>query len=425
MLDRICAEVDKNRDETIDLLRTLVRINTANPYCGDSTAASEKGGQDALRPVLEGLGARVDMFDCPDDIYERMGILGPKARNFRDRPNLVAEVIFGDGGKCVVLNGHMDTVGGEGMEIEPFSGEVKDGKVWGRGTSDCKGGITAGVAAIKALLPFADQLNGTVILQSVVDEECNGSGAGTMACCDAGYSDGDAVIVLDGNDLTMTHGCNGCLTADVHVEGKAGHAARGTGVNAIDKGVIIKQAIDAFKHRRESEWPDCRLNLGIFQAGVHPAVVPAKAWLSLNMVYDLKEAQTADAKGLGWGAAEIRSAFEQAIAAASQEDEWLRDRPAKVEWVKDLIPFSTPTDSRLITDLRAVGQEVLDREVPVNWMVAWSDGTYHPRFAGTPTVLFGPGVHDTCHSAVEYVPIDSITDCAKVVAAYVYEQLKR
>ena len=424
MPHRICSEVDKNRDETIDLLQTLVRINTANPYCGDSTASTEKEGQEALRSVLEGLGARVDMFDCPNNIYERMGILGPKGRNFRDRPNLAAEVVFGTGGKRIVLNGHMDTVGGEGMEIEPFGGEVKDGKVWGRGTSDCKGGITAGVAAIKALLPFADQLNGTVVLQSVVDEECNGSGAGTMACCDAGYSDGDAVIVLDGNDLSMTHGCNGCLTADVHVEGKAGHAARGTGVNAIDKGVLIKQAIDAFKSDRESRWPDCKLNLGIFQAGVHPAVVPGNAWLSLNMVYDIQEAEQAQTKGHGWGGAEIRDAFEAAIARASESDEWLREHPARVEWVKDLIPFRTPKDCDLIRDLDAAGRAALGQGIPVKWMLAWSDATYIPNFADTPTVLFGPGVGHTCHSAIEYVPIDNLTGCAKVVACYLYEQLK-
>ena len=425
MIPRICAEVDRNMGETVALLQSLVRTNTANPYCGDFTASSEKEGQELLRPVLEGMGGSIHMFDCPDDIYEKLGILGPKERDFKGRPNLVAEFNFGSREKRIVLNGHMDTVGGGGMEIEPFSGDVKEGKVWGRGTSDCKGGLTVGVAAIKALLPFADQMDGTVVLQSVVDEECNGSGAGTMACCDAGHSAGQAVIVLDGNDLAMTHGCNGCVGADVYVEGLAGHAARGTGVNAIDKGVVVKQAIDAFKEVRESQRPECRLNLGIFQAGVHPAVVPASAWLSLNIVYDIREAAEAEAKGLGWGAVEIRTAFEQAMAQACQGDAWLREHPAKIEWIKDLIPFETPTDSDLITGLRAVGQSVLGRDIPLNWMVAWSDATYHPRFAHTPAVLFGPGVHDTCHAPVEYVPIDNLTACAKVVAAYVYEQLKQ
>ncbi len=424
MIDRICAEIDKNQDRTVELLQRLIRINTANPYCGDATASNETEGQLVLKPLLEDMGATVRLFDCPDDIYERMGVIGPQGRCFKDRPNLVAEFKFGDGPAKVMLMGHMDTVGGENMEIEPFSGEVKDGKVWGRGTSDCKGGLTAGLAAIEALLPLADQLDGTLIFESVVDEECNGSGAGTLACCDAGFS-ADACISLDGNDLTMTRGCNGCLTADVHLEGQAGHAARGTGVNAIDKAVVVKQAIDAFKQRRESERPDCRLNLGVFQAGVHPAVVPAKAWLSLNMVYDIAEAEQAKAKGLPYGAAEIRQAFEQAMADASAGDEWLKEHPAQVSWVKDLIPFATPEDAPVIQGLREAGQRVLGRSIPVEWMVAWSDVAYLPHFANTPGVLFGPGIGETCHSPVEYVPIENLTGCAKVVAAYVAEQLRR
>lgn len=425
MIHRICAEVDKNRGRTVALLQSLVRINTANPYCGDASASSEREGQEFLKPVLEDLGGVTHMFDCPDGIYEKMGIMGPRKRDFRGRPNLVAEFRFGDAPTRIVLNGHMDTVGGEGMDIEPFSGDVKDGKVWGRGASDCKGGLTAGIAAIQALLPFAEHMNGTVVFQSVVDEECNGGGAGTMACCDAGHSKAQAVIALDGNDLVVTHGCNGCVGADVYVDGLAGHAARGTGVNAIDKAVIVKQAVDEFKRVREATRPDCRLNLGVFQAGVHPAVVPASAWLSLNIVYDIREAAQAEAKGLGWGAAEIRAAFERAISHACQADVWLREHPARVEWIKDLIPFDTPAESPLVQGLCAAGRSVLGRDIPLNWMVAWSDATYHPRFAHTPTVLFGPGSHDTCHSPVEYVPIDNMINCAKVVAAYVYEQLKR
>ncbi len=424
MIDRICAEIDKHRGRTVEILQELVRINTANPYCGDATASNETEGQLFLKPLLEEMGAAIRLFDCPDDIYERVGVIGPRGRRFKDRPNLVAEFRFGDGPRRLMLMGHMDTVGGEHMEIEPFSGDVKDGKVWGRGTSDCKGGLAVGLAALQALMPFADELDGALIFESVVDEECSGSGAGTLACCDAGFA-ADACVSLDGNDLTMNRGCSGCLTADVHVQGLAGHAARGTGVNAIDKAVLVKQTIDEFKRRREAQRPDCRLNLGVFHAGVHAAVVPDRARLSLNMVYDIEEAEQAKAKGLPYGAAEIRAEFERALADAGQADEWLREHPARIEWVKDLIPFSTPEDAPVIQGLRAAGRRVLGRDIPVEWMAAWSDAAYLPHFAHTPAVLFGPGVGETCHAPVEYVPIDNLTDCAKVVAAYVFDYLKR
>ena len=119
----------------------------------------------------------------------------------------------------------------------------------------------------EALHELGAKVSGKVIFESVVDEECNGSGAGTMACVDAGYV-GDMAIFLDGNDGAMTLGCYGCLTADVHVTGQEGHVAYGTGVSALEKALIAKDAIDAFGDERLADHPDCRTNIGIFEAGV-------------------------------------------------------------------------------------------------------------------------------------------------------------
>ena len=69
-----------------------------------------------------------------------------------------------------------------------------------------------GITAIKAVLAFADELAGSIVHESVVDEECNGSGAGTLACTLEGYT-GDEAVVIDGGQLIVTRGCQGCLTA--------------------------------------------------------------------------------------------------------------------------------------------------------------------------------------------------------------------
>ena len=218
MEKKIMAEVDRLSDEMVEICRNLVQVNTVNPYSGDPNPGKTR------------------MIDTPADIYERMGVIGPKGREFAGRPNLVGEFTFGSGGKRIIINGHMDTVAVTGMEIKPFSGEVRDGKIWGRGASDCKGPLAAGLIAIKALLSAADTLSGSIVYESVMDEECSGSGAGTLTCCNEGYT-GDMAIVVDGSGLIITHGCSGCLTADVTVFGQGGHAAVG-GISAIDKGFI-------------------------------------------------------------------------------------------------------------------------------------------------------------------------------------------
>lgn len=423
MEERILEEVDRLSDEMVEICQNLVRANTVNPYSGDPNPGNELNGQVILKPILEDMGARTKMFETPPDIYERMGVIGPKGREFGGRPNLVGEFTFGSGGNRIIINGHMDTVAVAGMKIAPFSGEVKDGKIWGRGASDCKGNLTAGLIAIKALLPVADELSGSIVYESVIDEECSGSGAGTLTCCQEGYT-GDMAVVVDGGGLSITHGCGGCLTADATVLGQGGHAARG-GISAIDKGLIIKDAIDDFKRERESRYPDSKVNLGIFNSGVHSAVVPSSAYLSLNIVYKLEEAQSAQAKGLEFGGTQVRETFEHIIREYEEKDNWLKEHRTQIEWVKDLLPFETSKDDALVQNLRATFVDTLEIEPEVSTINAWLDGAWIYHFANTPIVAFGPGKEGTAHADIEYIVIEDMKNCAKVLARFLYRQLSQ
>lgn len=412
---------DQRRDEMVARLQDLVRIDTRNPYSGDADAPGEAAGQQYLEPLLREMGAQTRLFDCPDDIYRRMDVIGPADRDFSGRPNLVAEWEFGAGPR-VIVNGHMDTVGAESMDIEPFSAEVRDGAVWGRGTSDCKGGIAVGIEAIRMLLHAGIDLRGSLVFESVVDEECSGSGAGTLACLDAGYT-GDVAVFVDGNDLAVTLGCGGCLTADLNVEGREGHAARGTGVSAIDKGMLVKQAIDGFKAERESARPNCRVNIGVFRSGVHAAVVPGSAYLSLNIVYDVEEAEEARAAGYPWGAAPVRERFEEVIRASEAEDEWLSEHPSEIIWVKDLVPFDQPDDDPWAQRLVAAMRAELGREPEFNRMMAWSDAAFPAALGGMPTLLFGPALAGEPHGPTEHIMIDDMVACSAALAAFLADVL--
>ncbi len=422
MREALAARVDAMRDRIVETCRGLVNINTVNPYSGDPNAAGEKAGQEHLVPKLEALGAKVTLFEPPPDIYERMSVIGPQGRDFTDRPNLVGEIEYGSGGPTIILNGHMDTVGAADMNCDPFAAEIRGDQIWGRGPTDCKGGLTVGLCALEALAQSGIELNGKIIFESVVDEECNGSGAGTVACVDAGYT-GDLAIFLDGNDGAMTLGCYGCLTADVHVTGQEGHAAYGTGVSALDKALIVKSAIDDFGNGRLAARPDCRTNIGILDCGVHPAVVPGKARMSLNMVYHYDEALSAEQAGHSFGAGPIREGFEAAIAGADAGDEWLSGHPSRVEWVKDLVPFSVPEDAPAIQRLATMHGEMIGTTPEFNHMVGWSDACYYAHHAGTPTVLFGPGKSGFAHSPDEHVEIDSLVNVCKVLACFLAEEM--
>lgn len=413
--------VDDATGEIVELCRSLVRIATVNPYSGDRDPAGESSGQEFLQPLLEGLGAQVDLFDCPADIYERSGILGPRNRDFGGRPNLVATFDFGGEGPTILVNGHMDTVGIDNMP-DALSAELRDGCIHGRGASDCKGGLTVAVSAIRALLQAGEKLRGRIVLQSVVDEECNGGGAGTLACLDAGYT-GDVAVFVDGNDDTLTMGCGGCLTADVFVEGQEGHAALGTGVSAIEKGLVIKQAVDEFKRQRETLRPHCKVNLGIFRAGAHPAVVPGSAYLSLNTVYECQEALASKESTGVYGGGPIREQFERIIREAEAGDEWLSAHPSRIEWVKDLIPYDQPQDDPWVRRFEEAFREARGTAPVYDKMIAWSDAAHPAALSGIPTILYGPGVGGAAHSSHEYLTVAALVNCTKVLATFLRREL--
>lgn len=422
MHHRLWTHIEASRDRIVGLCQDLVRINTVNPYSGDARPGGERAGQEYLAPLLSDLGAEVELFDCPPDIYQRTGILGPRNRDFSGRPNLVATFDFGGDGPTVVINGHMDTVGIDNMGADALEAREQDGWLWGRGTTDCKGGLTVGVSAIRALLELQTPLHGKIIFQSVVDEECNGGGAGTLSCFEAGYT-GDVALFVDGNDDHLTLGCGGCLTADVFVEGQEGHAALGTGVSAIEKALVTKQGIDAFKRARESERPECRVNLGILNSGKHPAVVPGSAYLSLNIVYDVAEAEASRATTGLYGGKPIRDEFERALADAEATDEWLRAHPSRVVWVKDLIPYTQSADDPWLQRFVAAYRETTGGPPVYDRMVAWSDAAHPVALFGVPTILYGPGLEGTAHSSDERVEIGALVRCTKVIATFLLREL--
>ncbi len=419
----VLDEADRLSKEVVELCRQLVRINTVNPYCGDATAGLEKEGQLLLKSVLEEMGMRTRLFEPPLDIYQRMGVLGPKNRSFKDRPNLLGEISFGETGKRIILNGHMDTVGAADMDFDPFAAEIKGGKIMGRGTSDCKGGLAVALTAIKALLPFSDELRGSIVYESVVDEECNGSGAGTLACIDAGYK-GDAALFTDAEEK-ITLGCNGVLTVDIHVIGRSAHSSSSTGVSAIEKALVVKKAIDQLKAEREGLYPDAKLNLGVLTGGVSPTVVPGSAYMSMNIVYKIGEAIAAEKAGKKYGAIGIQRRLTELVNYYENEDEWLRENRSRIEWIKDIIPFETPQDTEIVQRLAEVYRMTLNQDPVFTNMKGWSDACYYSRFAKMPTFLFGPTNGDAPHSSHEYVEIKNLTTACKVIAMFLYNELRK
>ena len=414
--------VEQNREHLVAVLQELVRINTVNPYSGEDAGGSEADGQRALETHLKTLGAGTWMFDPPEDTYTAAGVIGPKERSWVGRPNLVGEWTFGTGqGPSIIVMGHMDTVGVEGMD-DPFGARIDEGRILGRGTSDCKGGLVAGLGAVEALLNVAEKLDGKLTYLSVVDEECNGSGAGAIACALRGIK-ADAAVSVDGGSGEIINGCGGVITVEITVKGKAGHGSLGNGVNAVEKGFIVAQAVRKFGEARHAAYPDCLLNLGVFCGGTHPAVIPDTARMSMNVVYNIAEAARTKEDTGTWGGRQVWEDFNKAVRSAEAKDDWLAANPSDIEWVKDLVPYEVSAESRVVSEMVRAASDVAGAQVPVRKMVAWTDSCWMEVLADTPIVVYGPGTHDVVHGPDEYIVIDDLVESAQGIALYLYRYL--
>jgi acetylornithine deacetylase len=415
----LLGQVERLRDKQLAWTRELIAIPTVNPYAGDGSGVGEAAGQDWVQQRMRELGASVRRVPVPADVYDRGGVLGPADRRWEGRENVVAEWTIGSGvGPTILLNNHMDTVGTAGMTIDPFDPAVKDGRLFGRGSTDTKGNLVIGLIAVEALLKNANGLNGRIVFTSVVDEECNGSGAGTVACCLAGVS-GDVAICLDGAGGDLKTGCQGIVTGRVDVPGRAGHSSVGGGsVNAIDKAIAVKAGIEAIGEENRRKYPGCLLSFGVFRSGSVPAMVPHTAELHFNMSYDQSEAAATQRELGRWDGTLFRERFEKQLGEFCAGDAWLAEHPAVVTWVKDVQPYRS--DNRH-PGVAAVMQAIADvrgsapGETP-GVMPAWCDAGHLARLLNVPALILGHGVAGVAHGQVEYASIDELYTGAKVVA---------
>ena len=192
IIERICEQADMMQQESIALLQKLVRIpSVTHPPFGD-----EGPVQEYIAEYFRGMGLEVDVFE-PSDVP---GIEKHKGwwpgLNYEGRPNVVGIQRGTGGGKSLILNGHCDVVAEGDHELwdeDPFSGIVKDGRLYGRGSVDMKGGIAAMTMALHCLKKSGIRCKGDIILESVVNEELGGYN-GTLSCILRGYHAAAAMV---------------------------------------------------------------------------------------------------------------------------------------------------------------------------------------------------------------------------------------
>lgn len=390
-----------------------------------SITGDEGAARDAVAARMTRLGLDASSWDA-DPVALEADPDHPGAEMPRTTLPLAAGTLRGARpGPRLLLAGHTDVVppGDRGAwSLEPFRPEVREGRVFGRGACDMKGGLVAAlaaVAAVRAAAPAGD-LAGEAVVLAVPSEEDGGTGM--LAAIRAGFV-GDAAIITEPTRLEIVTVQAGAITFRLNVPGRAAHASvRRAGVSALEKLDVLHAALRADETARNAAEtrPEMRA-LGL----PYPTIVGTVHggdWAST--VPDLVVAEGRYGVRAGQLAEEAAEELQAVIAAACASDPWLREHPATV--AIDGGRFSSaeiPADHPLPVSLADAAQSVLGQRPPCVGVPYGADMRLLVRQGATPTVMFGPGDVRVAHAADEHVALDEVVACARVLAAWVVREL--
>lgn len=421
------AEIDADRDWVVELTRKMVQIPTVNPkFETDASINREADLQAMLDRVLQEEGFTTEQWDV-----------------LPGRPNLVGER-QGEEERSLILCGHIDVVpvgASKDWSVDPFGGDIKDGRLYGRGAIDMKSGVAACIAASRAIRRSGLDLVGRLAIHAVVDEEAGGFGA--MDAVKRGKL-AKAILVAEPTWGDVLPAEGGLEWVRVTIRGRSAHAgwryneiypqrhepARlEPGVNAIE---LAGRFIQALRHyeldrARAKDHPLVpvglnTINVGVMHGGAglgenglpnimtNPAIIPDVAVLDLDMKFLPNE-----------DSAEVRRDFEAFVHHFAQTDAWLRDHPPTVQWELGGLHFpalNTPVDHPLVRSL-VQRKSALGKAPEIRGFVAVCDAAHYAG-AGVDGVIFGPS-GDGFHGVDEYVEIDSLIETTKVIAASVID----
>ena len=399
--------------ETVGLVQQLVRIPTENPKLAQIEAGAEALCQDVVEARMRGLGCSVERWEV-----------------FPGRPDVVGTLRGAGGGRSLIINGHVDVVPAGDLanwERDPFAAEIADGKIWGRGSVDMKGGIAAMLSAVQAIQGCGVTLRGDLFLESVVDEETGGPG--TTQTVEHGYV-ADAAIVVEPTGLTINPVEGGLEWLRVVVRGVAGHSAnryrtvhaggQGVAVNAIEKMVKILAAVQELERhwgntKRHPHLPAgiTTINPGVMIGGtgggehgmpnVLTAVSTFPDYCSLELSLKYLPSERTD---------DVRAEFEDYLARVAATDPWLREHPPEIEWgIRGVSfpPAETPPDHPLLATLGRAAETATGRPATYQGITGVTDLAWLAG-AGIAGAVFGPGSLGNAHGDNEFIVIEELTE---------------
>ncbi|MEM3439621.1 MAG: M20 family metallopeptidase [Candidatus Bathyarchaeia archaeon] len=333
--------------------------------------------------------------------------LGFKTRiveGVKGKPNLIGTL--GEGRPTLLFNGHVDVVPpGMGWETDPFKAVEKEGRIYGRGTSDMKGALAAMIAAVKKISDEGVALKGSLIFTATVDEETGGlDGLGYLVRKEGLRAD----YCLSG-EPTRLNVCRcekGVYWSKISVRGKAAHGSTPErGINAIEKMAKIISALQSIRFEKVHKiLGRPTINIGVISGGTKINIVPDYC----EILVDRRMLPAEDPS-------EVKGEIESALKAVKAQDPLVDYR------IEDLLfadPFELPEDAPLVKMAVSAVEEALGRRPDITGLTGFTDARFTAVDAKIPSVLVGPGNIAQAHTANEFVEKKQILDAISVYATF-------
>lgn len=368
---------------TVEFLKRLVRINSVNPT------------------LVKGAPGEVEIAECVADTMREIGLETRLEEVEPGRPNAVGVLKGSSGGPTLMLNGHLDTVGIEYMEIDPLDPVVKDGRLYGRGANDMKGGLAAILAAAKAVADSGVQLRGDLLVAAVCDEEYASIGTERLA----EEVKVDAAIFGEPSRLQVVVAHKGFVWMDVETLGVAAHGSRPeVGVDAIAKMGKVLVGIE----RLQEEVLQRRRHGLVGAPSIHASII--RGGRELSTYPDHCKLQVERRLIPGEDADDVEAEMRAMLASISGADPKFKGSH-RITFVRG--PMEVSPDEEICRILRRSTLEVTGAAPEFVGSSGWMD-TEIVWKRGTPAVAFGPR-GDGSHAAVEWVEVDSVVDAARIL----------
>jgi acetylornithine deacetylase len=400
--------INENRVRGARLLQKLVQEN--------STRENESSAQAIIIEKCRRLGMNLDIWEIGDEELRSHPAFHCDRKNFKGNPNVVGVLKGSGGGKSMILNGHIDVVPvGDAARWthDPFSGHIENGRLYGRGSTDMKGGTVALLLAIESLVALGIKLKGDIIFQSVIEEESGG--AGTLAAVLRGYQ-ADGAIIPEPTNMKIFPKQQGSMWFRITVKGRSAHGGtRYEGISAIEKSVMVMNKLQELEKTRNGKISDplyekipipIPINIGKISSGEWPSSVPDIAIIEGRMGVSPDET--------------MKSAEEEMEIALSQLqviDPWFKENPLQIQWFGGRwLPGSVDSEHPLLKEVTESFKNVKNVE-PIMEASPWgTDGGILSRIGQTPVIVFGPGVTATAHETNEYIVLDDLFEASEIIA---------